>query len=153
MTEVTAPRTTETRTTMKVHLNSDSSIEGSDTLAQTVENAIHAALDRYGERITRVEVHLSDEAGNEGNDPGGTRCLLEARPAGMDPVVVTGSADTVERACHDAAQKEGHVMHAPSIGGRRTPSRRGRVSATTLGYACSSPISVRCSTIHVCASS
>ena len=42
----------------------------------------------------------------------------------MDPVVVTGSADTVERACHDAAQKEGHVMHAPSIGGRRTPSRR-----------------------------
>lgn len=90
---------------MKIQLNSDSSVDGSDALAQTVDTAIHTALDRYGDRITRVEVHLSDEDGNEGNDPEGTRCLLEVRPAGMDPVVVTGSADTVERACHDAAQK------------------------------------------------
>ena len=96
---------TETRTTMKIQLNSDSSVEGSAALAETVETAIHTALDRYGDRITRVEVHLSDEGGNEGHDSEGTRCLLEARPAGMDPVVVTGSADTVERACHDAAQK------------------------------------------------
>ncbi len=97
---------------MKIQLNSDSSIEGSDTLAQTVETAIHPALDRYGERITRVEVHLSDEDGNEGHDPEGTRCLLEARPAGMDPVVVTGSADTVERACHDAAQKMQRLLES-----------------------------------------
>ena len=90
---------------MKIQLNSDSSVEGSDTLAQTVDTAIHAALDRYGHRLTRAEVHLSAEDGNDRNDPEGTRCLLEVRPAGMDPVVVTGSADTIERACHDAAQK------------------------------------------------
>lgn len=87
---------------MKIQLNSDSSVEGSDTLAQTVDTTIHAALDRYADRLTRAEVHLSAE---DGNDPEGTRCLLEVRPAGMDPVVVTGSADTIERACHDAAQK------------------------------------------------
>jgi regulator of PEP synthase PpsR (kinase-PPPase family) len=90
---------------MKIQLNSDSSIEGSDALAQTVETTIHAALDRYADRITRVEVHLSDEDGTTSSGPRAMQCLLEARPAGLDPVVVTGSADTVDRACHDAAQK------------------------------------------------
>jgi regulator of PEP synthase PpsR (kinase-PPPase family) len=91
--------------TMKIQVNTDSSVEGSDALAVTVEDAVHAALDRYGHRLTRVEVHLSDEDGDVGDHRSGKRCLLEARPSGMDPVVVTGSADTLERACHDATQK------------------------------------------------
>jgi hypothetical protein len=110
MTEATTPTTIETRTTMKIQLNTDSSIEGSDALAQTLETTIHAALDRYGDRITRVEVHLSDEDGTTGAGPSAMRCLLEARPAGLDPVVVTGSADTIERAFHDAAQKMQSVL-------------------------------------------
>ncbi len=105
MTEAMTPMTIEMRTTMKIQLNSDSSIEGSDALAQAVETTIHAALERYGDRITRVEVHLSDENGTTGAGSRAMQCLLEARPAGLDPVVVTGSADTVERACHHAAQK------------------------------------------------
>lgn len=92
---------------MKIQVNSDSSIEGSDALTQTVETAIHTALDRFGDRITRVEVHLSTE---DTNDPEATRCVLEARPAGMDPLAVTGSADTAERACQDAAQKMQSVL-------------------------------------------
>ena len=109
---VSAPRTgrspqptTETGKTMKIQVNTDSSVEGSDDLSQTVEAAIHAALDRYDARLTRVEAHLSDREDKADNNRQGSRCLLEARPSGLDPVVVTGTADSVEGACLDATQK------------------------------------------------
>jgi hypothetical protein len=115
MTEAITPTTVETRTAMKIQLNSDSSVEGSDALARSIETTVHAALDRYGDRINRVEVHLSDEDGPTGSGPRAMRCLLEARPAGLDPVVVTGSADTVEGACHDAAQKMQPSTRLPGL--------------------------------------
>jgi hypothetical protein len=90
---------------MHIHVNTDRSIEGSDALALTVQSTIDAALDRYGDRLTRIEAHLSDEDGTKGAKCGGMRCLLEAHPSGLQPVVVTGSGDSVERACHDATQK------------------------------------------------
>ncbi len=86
---------------MKIQVNTDNTIEGTDTLAETVKSTVHTALDRYGDRLSRVEVHLSDDD----DATGGLRCLLEARPTGMDPVVVTGTGDTAERSCHDATQK------------------------------------------------
>lgn len=90
---------------MKIQINTDNSVEGTEALAQTVDTALRAALDRYGDRLTRVEAHISEHDDNAGNEGRGSRCLLEARPSGLDPLVVTGSADTVERACHDATQK------------------------------------------------
>lgn len=90
---------------MKIQVNTDSTIEGGDALTLTIETTVHAALDRYGDRLTRVEAHLSDDDSTGGESHAGKRCLLEARPVGMEPVVVTGSADTAERACHDATQK------------------------------------------------
>lgn len=90
---------------MKIQVNTDSSIDGSEALALMVETAVHAALDRYGDRLTRVEAHVSDEDGKASGKHLGKRCLLEARPARMDPVAVTGSGDTVEHACHDATRK------------------------------------------------
>jgi hypothetical protein len=90
---------------MRVQINTDSSIEGTEDLAETVTSTVHAALDRYGDRLTRVEAHLSNEDGTTGEGRRGMRCLLEARPSGLDPVVVAGTGDTVERAAHDATQK------------------------------------------------
>ncbi len=90
---------------MKIQVNTDSSVEGGEAVAQIVHETVHAALDRYGDRLMRVEAHLGDEDGASGDGPRGLRCLLEARPSGMDPVVVTGFGDIVERACHDATQK------------------------------------------------
>ena len=90
---------------MKIQVNTDSSIDGSDALTATIESTVHAALDRYGDRLTRVEAHISDHDGTTGDKRPGMQCLLEARPSGMDPVVVTGSGDTVDHACHDATHK------------------------------------------------
>ena len=90
---------------MKIQVNTDSSVDGGENLTARLEMTIHAALDRYGERLTRVEAHLGDDDGPSGDGLRGFRCLLEARPSGIDPVAATGSGDTIERACHDAAHK------------------------------------------------
>ncbi len=89
---------------MKIQVNTDSSVEGSDAHTLIVETAIHTALDRYGDRLTRVEAYLSSDDGT-GKSGTGIRCLLEARPTGLDPVVVTGTGDEIEHACHDATRK------------------------------------------------
>ena len=66
---------------------------------------MQSALERYANRLTRVEVHLSDEDGTKDGGGADKRCLLEARPARMQPVVVTASAGNVEQACHNATRK------------------------------------------------
>jgi hypothetical protein len=70
-----------------------------------VEGEVQSALERYEDRLTRVEAHLSDVDAEKSKGSADKRCLLEARPSGMQPVVVTGSGDTYERACHDATRK------------------------------------------------
>ncbi len=90
---------------MKIQINTDGSVEGSETLSASVEADVRSALERYADRLTRIEVHLGDEDGTSDGAGADKRCLLEARPAGMEPVVVTAFANTVDQACHDATRK------------------------------------------------
>ncbi|MBI4166570.1 MAG: HPF/RaiA family ribosome-associated protein [Acidobacteria bacterium] len=89
---------------MQIQVNSDSSIGVDSDLSRLVESTVNHALKRFEGRITRVEVHLSDA----NSDKFGTqdkRCLMEARPAGRDPVAVDDQAHTLEEAVRGAAQK------------------------------------------------
>ncbi len=97
---------------MKIQVNTDRHVEGSEALVQMVEAEVQSALERFEDRLTRVEVHLSDENGE--NDGGGAdkRCLLEARPEGMQPVVATETADTVEQALLSATQKMQNLLNS-----------------------------------------
>ena len=52
---------------MKIQVNTDSSMEGGEALAQTVEETVRAGLDRYGDRLIRVEAHLGDEDRTSGD--------------------------------------------------------------------------------------
>lgn len=89
---------------MRIQFNTDSNIEGRDELARWVEDSVATILGRFGERVTRVEAHLSDiNAHKIGQDD--IRCLLEARPAGLKPVAVSHRADGVELAVNGAAEK------------------------------------------------
>jgi hypothetical protein len=90
---------------MKIQVNTDRNVEGSDALVLLVEAEVQSALERFEDRLTRVEVHLGDENGEKGGSGADKRCLLEARPAGMQPVVVTDFAGTVEDAVVGAARK------------------------------------------------
>jgi ribosomal subunit interface protein len=94
---------------MKIQLNTDVNIEGTEALAAQVSATVEQALKRFDEHITRVEVHLSDEnAGKSGQHD--QRCMLEARLEGRQPVAVTEHAATLEQAVHGAAKKLAHLL-------------------------------------------
>lgn len=89
---------------MKVQLNTDSNIEGSDELARRIEAAVEKTLGRFSNQITRVEVHLSDaDSHKSGGDD--KHCLMEARLRGRPPMAVRHQAATVELAVEGAAEK------------------------------------------------
>jgi ribosome-associated translation inhibitor RaiA len=89
---------------MQIQINTDSNVDVSDQLAERVKTELESTLSRFIDRITRIEIHMSEE--NAGR-VGGTdmRCMVEARPAGQQPVAVTHHAASVGEACSGAVQK------------------------------------------------
>jgi ribosome-associated translation inhibitor RaiA len=90
---------------MKIQINTDSNIAGNDQLRQETDTLLRGALDRFSEKITRVEVHLSDENSDKKSGVDDMRCLLEARLAGLQPIVVSHEAATLQEAVDGAAEK------------------------------------------------
>lgn len=89
---------------MNIHVNTDNHIDGSAELITHVKSVVTDTLDRYSDRISRVEVHLNDENAhkNVGND---IRCMMEARLEGYPPVAVTERASNIHQAIDGAAEK------------------------------------------------
>jgi len=110
---------------MQIQINSDHHIVASPELAGRIQTLLRDALDRYSDRITRVEVHLNDLNSIKGgsNDK---RCLMEARLAGIGPVSANHEAPTVELAIEGAMEKLeralGHKLGRieATAGGRRS---------------------------------
>ena len=94
---------------MKIQLNTDTNIDGNESLAAQVGATVEQALARFSEHVTRVEVHLSDENGGK-NGSHDQRCMLEARLEGRQPVAVSDHAATVDQAVHGAAQKLARLL-------------------------------------------
>ena len=89
---------------MQIQVNTNDSVTGGEALSQHVEGVVEKALDRFGDRITRVEVHLNDvNAQKEGDRD--NRCMMEARLSGLAPISVTHHADTLDQAVDGAAKK------------------------------------------------
>ena len=89
---------------MKVQVNTDSNIEGREEMTQQVEAALRAAVGRFTDQITRVEVHLSDLNSHKFG-PADKRSLHEARLAGRQPTAVSHQAGTIQEAIEGAAEK------------------------------------------------
>lgn len=94
---------------MKIQLNTDVHIDGTEALAAQVSATVEQALERFSEHVTRVEVHLSDENGGKSGQQD-QRCMLEARLEGRQPVAVTDHAATLEQAVHGSATKLAHLL-------------------------------------------
>jgi len=90
---------------MLIQINTDSNIKGDDALAQQVDAVVRNTLDRLSERITRVEIHLSDENSDKKFGTEDKRCLLEARLVGLQPLSVSHQAATLEQAVNGAVEK------------------------------------------------
>jgi hypothetical protein len=86
---------------MLIEVRTDSNIHGSAQFADHVKGIVHAALDRFGDRIRRVDVHLSDAIGNK-NGHDDKCCMIEARRDGREPIVVTHQETTMDQAINRA---------------------------------------------------
>jgi len=89
---------------MIIQINSDNNTKVTEEFSTRLKDIIESDLGRFGEQITRVEVHLSDENASKDalNDK---RCVLEARLEGRQPIAVTNQADTHESAVFGALDK------------------------------------------------
>jgi ribosome-associated translation inhibitor RaiA len=87
-----------------VLLNTDRHTEGGEALAMRVQRDVEVALERYSDRISRVEVHVSDENGAKRGEED-KRCMMEARLEGRSPMAVTSHGASVDVAVHSAAAK------------------------------------------------
>lgn len=90
---------------MKIQFNTDKNIEGHERLETFFTGELEKDLARFEDKITRVEVHLGDENSGEKGGLNDKRCMIEARPAKLQPVAVTAHADTIEKAFFLAAEK------------------------------------------------
>ncbi len=87
---------------MQIQFNSDSSVMGTENVAERIEAMLHQKLARFEDRVTRLEVHVSDENAHKGGDDDKT-CTIEARPRGGKPIGVTEHAAKVDDAARKAA--------------------------------------------------
>ena len=89
---------------MFVQINTDNQIKSDAEANERLEQKVRERLRRYEDRLTHVEVHISDVDAHKhhGDDK---RASLEARPNGLAPVGVVADARTIEAAVSDAAAK------------------------------------------------
>jgi len=96
---------------MHVEIRTDNHIRGSDQLYDGIRVGIQSALKRYAEQLTRVEIHLADVNGPKGAADD-KRCLIEARPRGLQPIVASHQAANLDDAVDGAADKLARALDA-----------------------------------------
>jgi ribosome-associated translation inhibitor RaiA len=94
---------------MQILINSDHHIKGGESATETVEALIQAAVERFANRITRIEVHLSDTNGPK-HGALEKRAVIEARIGGLRPIAVAHEAPTLLEAIEGAAKKLKHAL-------------------------------------------
>ena len=95
---------------MQIQINTDPNIDHTTELTDAVEAEVNSGLKHHIDRLTRVEVTFADENAAKTGAGNDKRCVLEARPAGAQPVAVTEHADTVEAAVRSAARKMDRLL-------------------------------------------
>ena len=89
---------------MKIQFNTDKNIHGTETLETFVSKKINHSLKHFADKITRIEVHLSDQNANKGGADD-IQCKIEARIEGFQPVVVVSKSSSKEKALDVAVNK------------------------------------------------
>lgn len=81
----------------------------SDALDNHIQNEISQRLKHLQERLTRIEIHVGDENAHK-HGRSDKRCLMEARPRGLDPVAVEAHDEDYYKAAAVAARKLQHAL-------------------------------------------
>src|SRR5690606_23820275 len=88
----------------RIHVNTERHRRGGGSLEERVQAMVRDAVSHLSDRITRIEVHLSDENSERSGDKD-KRCMLAARVGGLRPIAVTHQAETLALAIDGAAEK------------------------------------------------
>jgi hypothetical protein len=92
-----------------IQINTDNQIPSDAGRDAQIEEQVRQRLARFEERITDVEIHVSDVNGPRGG-AADLRCTLEARVNGVPPVAVSDNGATVDRAILGAAKKAARAL-------------------------------------------
>ncbi len=89
---------------MQIQINSDRNVAVDWRAESFITDEVNNALKRFADRLTRVEVHLSDLNGPKFgiNDK---RCRIEVRPEGHRPLTTSNGASTIKAAVKGALTK------------------------------------------------
>lgn len=90
---------------MQILLHTDPNTDGSQAMSEHLASVVKHALERFGERITRVEAHLSDANGAAKSSADDIHCMLEARLVGFDAIIVRDQAGNAHQAIDGALRK------------------------------------------------
>ena len=104
-----SPSTHRVQPPMQVLVSSDHTVTSSEALTSRVSAAVTHGLAWWADRITRVEVHLSDVS-NHKRGKTGKRCVMEAHVGGLKPVAVHDEADVLGVAIDGSIRKLQHVL-------------------------------------------
>jgi hypothetical protein len=110
---------------VKIEVSTDTRVDGTAAVVGDITEFVEAGLSRFRDRLTRVEVHLSDINGPRGGRD--RRCALEVRPASRPPVAVDHQAETDVEAVRGAISKMSRVLES-TFG--RLDDTRGGISAS-----------------------
>ncbi len=90
---------------MQIQVNTDNHTDANTQLIDEVRGLLQEKLSRFESRITRLEVHLTDQnSATKGGDDD-MQCKLEARLTGMQPLAVSERAGTIPQAVNGATGK------------------------------------------------
>lgn len=89
---------------MQIKINTDRNIHGDERLKEAVRALVEQGLGHLLARLTRVEVHLQDVNAQKGGSDD-IRCMIEARPQGLDPFAATHHDADVEAAARGAVRR------------------------------------------------
>lgn len=95
---------------MQILINTDKNVDGNERAINYYTEELKRELDRFDDKITRVEVHFGDENGEKfgKNDK---RCMLEVRLQKKQPIAVTDHAESSEKAFYNAVEKLKKVLN------------------------------------------
>ncbi len=90
---------------MQINVNSDNHVRLNGQSIAQFQGIVADALDRFAARITRVEIHLTDENSRAKGGDDDLRCALEARLAGLQPIAVTANGGKLDQVVAAATDK------------------------------------------------
>ncbi len=88
-----------------IQVRTDNNIKANEDFIEQVQDHLQDKLRRFQDRITRLEVHFTDENSSVKRGDDDKRCQIEARLNGLKPMSVTAYEASVFQALTEATRK------------------------------------------------